>query len=201
MAKTKLKIMLSSIIAISLLTGIACARGNTYVIKGKNEAVEKVNLQPPDSMKGNVSVQDDGLIDFYITNPSGEIIFGQIHVSYAEFNFTSTESGNYTLHLANPLDRNVTVLLSYSLAMFVVLHENVNVSADMTTMIIGVGTPIDWTQIIEIGFTIGIFVARFVREIAKAIGDFFYRLWWYRKYRKPRTPSDASSNLTQIKDG
>lgn len=95
------------------------ARGGLLVIGPGDEAIEKVQLASPDNVVGNMTA-NDGFVDFFVTNPSYDIVYQHNRTSFDSFNFTAIESGIYVMHFVNKYQSgDVNVTLSYGINFFV----------------------------------------------------------------------------------
>ena len=188
MKKSLLVIIVSLFLAVFLI-GQVYALGIDYVIEPNHEATETIPLTPFSSLVGNVSA--NGLIDFYVSSPSGSIAYCSNHTTFTPFSFTANENGNYTLHMLN-IDQteNVTARLSYSKNLVVVLQETVTTTWNTitsTSMIVTPTTGFDWIGVITaIGSISGTILSGI--GIIKAIEKFLGWFRWWRKYKKSRTP-------------
>lgn len=178
----------TAIISIAFLLASLCvasvqAREGTFVIEPTREVTDSIELDISDSAVGNVSV-GDGLIDFYVTSPSGLIILCYNDTAFKPFNFTAEEKGNYAMHLANSnQEGNVTVLLSYSLKLNVVVHSSITVGFSVGAAVVVASPvqtpPFDWTP------WIGLFLqtAPGLLSIVKKVLDYLRNRGWKKKYK------------------
>ena len=124
----KLFCVLVALLFVGLFVGIVEARGGTFVISPSGEAIEKVQLSPPDSVFGNMSVSG-GFVEFFVTNPSNEVIYQNLKTSLDHFNFTADENGTFQMHFVNEYQsENVSVSLSYSVNFFVLVSVEIHIS-------------------------------------------------------------------------
>jgi len=122
-----------ALLLLSLVLGSVEARGGTLVIGPGNEAIEKIQLSPPDSAVGNFTVSN-GSVDFFVTNPSYDIVYQSLKTSFEIFNFTANESGIYVMHFVNKYQsEDVNLTLSYGLNFFVILSVTINVSTQTSS--------------------------------------------------------------------
>jgi hypothetical protein len=130
---TKVFYVLLALLLVSLLVGLVEARGGTFVISPTAEAIETtIPLSPPDSVFGNMSVSS-GFVEFFVTNPSNEIIYQNLKTSFDQFNFTADENGTYQMHFVNLYQSgNVTVSLSYSINFFIFSSVTIHISSFST---------------------------------------------------------------------
>jgi hypothetical protein len=98
--KRALVVVSIAFVLASLCVASVQAKSTTYHIEPTKEATESIVLDVSDSAVGNVSI-DNGLIDFYVTNPSGHSILRYNSTTFELFNFTAVEKGAYTMHFAN----------------------------------------------------------------------------------------------------
>jgi len=152
------------------------------------EVTEMVNLTVYENMHidvhGNISV-DNGFVDFYVTNPSGNIIFCCNKTAFSWFNFSAIENGTYTMHLANTAENDVTATLNYGVNFEVVLQQTIRI---IGTPQITVVTPSPFWDVW--GIIMEIILKIITPAIIPEIPSFFRWLRWIKKYRKPRTPAD-----------
>jgi len=178
----------SVIVFLALMLASLCvasvqARSTAYHIEPTKEGVESIVLDVSDSVAGNVSV-DNGLIDFYVMNPSGYSILRYNSTTFEFFNFTAVEKGVYALHFVNAnQEGNVTVSLTYSAHFNVVLYGNVNVGFSTgVAHVVGspiLPTPFDWTWLIQA-------LASLLAPIAKVLGalrKYLKDRGWEKKYK------------------
>jgi hypothetical protein len=175
------------VLLFSIFIQHANARGCTFIIGPMQEVTETVDLKVYESMRadvcGNISV-DNGFVDFYVTNPSGNIIFCCNKTSLSSFNFSAIENGTYTMHLANTAENDVTATLNYGVNFEVVLQQTIRIIATSQTTVVAPSPFWDvWGIIMEI---LKIITPAIIPEIP----SFFRWLRWIKKYRKPRTPAD-----------
>lgn len=161
------------------------------MVKPMQEVTENVEVAVSNttyvSVCGNLSVVN-GFIDFYITNPSRSIILCQNRTSFSCFNFSATENGTYTLHLANiELENDVIATLNYGVNYEIILQATIHptwhtIATWQTTIM----TPMPSIDILEILKIIsGIFS---LVTLVKAMSKIISRLLWWSKYRKSKTP-------------
>jgi len=123
---------LDVLLLVALFVGSVNARGSNFVVSPTDEAVEIVQLTPPDSVVGNMSV-DNGFVDFFVTNPSYDIVFESRKTSFSNFSITANESGTYVMHFVNKYQaEDVNVSLSYGYNFSVVISADVHVSLFVT---------------------------------------------------------------------
>lgn len=124
-----------ALLLVSLFIAMVEARGGSYVISPSDEAIEKIQLAPPDNVVGNMSV-NNGFVDFFVTNPSYDIVYQSLKTSFDSFNFTANESGIYVMHFVNKYQsEDVNLTLYYACNFFVVLSADFGVSAFSTQTI------------------------------------------------------------------
>jgi len=91
------------LISTFFLIGDVGARTHEFIIQPKEEVtLDTPTLTSTDKVIGNVSAQN-GFVDFYVTTPTGGILFCYNKTADANFNFTASETGNYTFHFVNSL--------------------------------------------------------------------------------------------------
>lgn len=124
----KLVYAVVALLLVGLPIALVEARGRTYVISPSDEAFEKIQLSPSDNVVGNMSVSN-GFVDFFVTNPSYDIVHQSKKTSFDSFNFTANESGVYVMHFVNKYQlEDVNVTLSYGLNIFVSVGTTIHVS-------------------------------------------------------------------------
>lgn len=166
------------------------ATSRTFIISPMQEVVEIKELNLPGRVCGNIFAQN-GTIDFYVTNPSKNVILCYNQIENADFNFTRSEKGDYTMHLVNSVSpTDTTVQLSYSVDYRFEILENVSFRAESsvgTASVVGPApAPFDWTPIIQ--RIVEAIISGLVTVFASKIRDFIEWLKWIWKYRKSRTP-------------
>jgi hypothetical protein len=123
---------LVALLLVSLFVASVEARGGNLVISPSGEAIEKIQLAPPDNVVGNMSVSD-GFVDFFVTNPSYDIVYRSLKTSFDSFNFTANESGIYVMHFVNKYQSgDVNVTLYYGCNFFFVTSVNIGISTFST---------------------------------------------------------------------
>jgi hypothetical protein len=116
----------------SLFVASVEARGGNLVVSPSGEAIEKIQLAPPDNVVGNMSVSN-GFVDFFVTNPSYDIVYQNLKTSFDNFNFAANESGIYVMHFVNRYQSgDVNVTLCYGCNFFVVTSVNIGISTFST---------------------------------------------------------------------
>jgi hypothetical protein len=181
--KRALVVVSIAFVLASLCVASVQAKSTTYHIEPTKEATESIVLDVSDSAVGNVSI-DNGLIDFYVTNPSGHSILRYNSTTFELFNFTAVEKGAYTMHFANAnQEGNVTVLLSYCVNFTITVHENINVGTSTgVANVLGspvLPVPFDWTWLIQT-------FASLLLPIGKALGalrKYLKDRGWEKKYK------------------
>ena len=128
----KISMILFLFFLINFYIPHAYARGRIFIVKPMQEMIENVDVVVSNktfvNVCGNISVAK-GFIDFYITSPSRSIILYYNRTSFNWFNFSATENGTYTLHLANnELENDVIVTLNYGVNFEVVLQATINLT-------------------------------------------------------------------------
>ena len=188
--KKSLLVMIVSLFLAVFLIGQVYALGIDYVIEPNHEATEIIPLTPSESAVGNVSA--NGLIDFYVSSPSGSIVYCSNQTTFTPFSFTASDDGNYTLHVLNVNQKeNVSATLSYSKNLVVNLYSTMTTTLSTTTVtttsMIVTPTPFDWIGVISaIGSISGTILSGI--GIVKALEKFLGWFRWWRKYKKSRTP-------------
>jgi hypothetical protein len=133
---TKIRTIVFAAVVLLLVgsfAGSVEARGGTFVISPCDEAIEKIQLTPPDNVVGNMTA-NNGFVYFFVTNPSYDIVYQSLKTSFESFNITANESGTYVMHFVNKYQSgDVNVTLSYGLNVFVNLSETIHVSTQITS--------------------------------------------------------------------
>jgi len=160
------------------------ARGGEFCVEPLQEVTENINLRVSEEVFGNISVSK-GVIDFYITSPSGVVLFCYYKTTFNTFNFTAGENGNFTMHLANTYQtKNVNVTLDYAVHFKVVVQQTINVgySVGTTSVILPPTTtiPFDWRWILTI--------LPLIPQLVKAVVKLVRWIRWKIKHGKSRTP-------------
>jgi len=123
---------LVALLSVSLSVASVEARGGGFVISPSGEAIEKIQLAPPDNVVGNMSVSN-GFVDFFVTNPSDDIVYQSLNTSFDSFNFAANESGIYVMHFVNRYQSgDVNVTLCYGLNFFFAASVNIGISTFST---------------------------------------------------------------------
>jgi hypothetical protein len=131
----RLSIAIIGLLLALSFVGQVYARSKTFSIEPCHEIAEIIDLQTSESVVGNVSA--NGLIDFYVSSPSGNVIYCVNKTTFTAFSFTASENGNFTLHLSNThLTQRVTVELKYSVNMSITVGANINVGTSAGVAII-----------------------------------------------------------------
>jgi uncharacterized membrane protein len=145
-AIVKIVCFLVTLLSLSLLGGLVAARGGSFAINPKGEAIETIQLTPPDSVFGNMTVSG-GFVDFYITNPSNDVIYQNLRTPFDSFNFTADENGTYEMHFANNYQMQGIVLnLTYHVNFFVAVNLEIHISVFSTQTTTSNGVVITQTQ-------------------------------------------------------
>jgi len=181
---------------VGFFIGSVNARGGNLIVAPSNEVTEKVQLGVTDRVFGNVSATN-GFIDFFVTNPSDNMLFYCNKTAFESFNFTANENGTYIMHIVNNYQpEKVNVTLSYALDITIVLTASVTLSATMSASIVSItanpSNPLDWIELLEniLKYVAG---ALGLGKVASAFARFLEWLRWKIKYRKPRTPSEIKN--------
>jgi hypothetical protein len=94
-----------------------------FVIEPMQTVIERIELEASDKVAGNLSVSN-GLVDFSITNPCGDVLLTCNKTEFTSFIFTARQNGNYTFYPLNVVDETVTATLYYGLEQTVVKRRN-----------------------------------------------------------------------------
>jgi len=126
----------------SMISNIS-ARTDVYELEPSSEVTRDITLTVQDSVVGNLSV-GNGVIDFYVTNPSEGIVFYYDKTTYANFTFNASEDGNYTFHFINlNSSEGVTVTMIYSVNFSVFASVGLNVGTSVGTAVVSSPPPFD----------------------------------------------------------
>lgn len=111
--KPRSLLLVASVLLLLIMVGSAQAQ-SVFIIQPSEEATQSVQVTDGcKSFAGNLTVID-GMVDFYITDPSGTTILQYENVSYTDFSVNTTLNGIYLIHLANRISvGNVTASLYY----------------------------------------------------------------------------------------
>lgn len=133
--RRKTILLLAFLISIFLTIGSVRATFYEFNIQPKQEiTVNTQSLSPPGNITGNVTVKN-GLVDFYVSYPSGKTMFCHNQTKDCTFDLTISETGNYTFHFVNSFSaENVTVVLNYTINLKVSLQVNYDVGASVGTV-------------------------------------------------------------------
>lgn len=171
---------------VLFLVGQVYVRGENLVIEPNRDVTKTIPLTISSSVVGNMSA--NGLVDLYVNCPSGAVIYYVNQTAFTKFSFTANENGNYTIHVINANQKNVTATLNYALNLVVGLHESIGVNFNVATAVIpATATSIDWVTLIESLSGVGSIVGLLLK-IRKGIRKFVEWFRWWKKYRKSRTP-------------
>jgi cytoskeletal protein RodZ len=181
--------LIVSLFLVAFLVGQAYGWNIEYVIEPNHEATETIPLTSSSSVIGNVSAT--GSINFYVSSPSGNVVYCSNETTFTPFSFTASEDGNYTLHMLNVNQmENVTASLGYSKNLVVVLTETIKTTftqtATVTSMIppnttVTSPNPFDLTG-----------VPSFFVNISIIIGYVYRKLKGWLRRRKTYEPMDYS---------
>ncbi|MFQ6068870.1 MAG: emp24/gp25L/p24 family protein [Candidatus Bathyarchaeia archaeon] len=125
---------------LSIYTVSAVSR--TIYVDAEQEEVENISLKVDDEVSGRISVIGDSSddIDFYITDPDGDVIVQHEKVSVQDFRFTASKEGTHKLHFDNTFstDRK-TVTFNYDVRHYIfgIPQEDFLVFLVMIVAIIG----------------------------------------------------------------
>ena len=115
--KVSFLLFVSLIILSSLICGV---RAETFTVPPLQEITRDLDLKEENKVEGEISVigGTGNDINFYVTDPTGDIIINQPRVTHTEFSFTASIDGIYTLHFDNTfsLISSKSVTLDYSIS-------------------------------------------------------------------------------------
>jgi len=110
--------ILSFIMFSTFLIGCVFAETETFTVPALHEVTRNVGLTSGDKISGSIVVAGGGGndINFYATDPDGNVIFSYDHVTQRTFSFTASKTGTYILHFDNSFSMlsSKTVTLDYS---------------------------------------------------------------------------------------
>lgn len=164
--KIKITMLVFSLLLLLPLVASVQASTNTFSIEPSNEATQDIQCSVGfQSIYGNLSTMG-GKINFYVTDPSGNIVANYENVSFLDFRIETPQNGTYVLHLTDrpsvnnlPLRRqlskylppnNITATLFYGRNYVVVLEETIHTQFSMSNTFQQIPPPIPWQQIILI---------------------------------------------------
>lgn len=130
-----MKTLISSVVALVLMFSLfgSVSAGDTFNIEPMTEIIKSVESGGCVNIKGNLSITD-GLVDFYVTSPSGIVLLIYNKTGLTDFNITCLENGNYTFHIVNSWStNNVTATLWYGRNFEVTMQENIRTWHDITS--------------------------------------------------------------------
>jgi len=195
----RLLITLLAVLLAVFFIDVVDASGGVFIIEPAQEITENVMLTPSSEVTGNVSVSN-GLIDFYITNPSGNLVLCINQTEFNTFNFIADEYGNYTMHLRNTNQReNVTVKLCYCINLFVAVQSTLSFNSNVSTPTTII--TINWTAIFQLimSFFAGLgSLGGFLLKLKKYLERKKREREWKKKYEKSRTPVVAKRFLALV---
>lgn len=160
---------------------------DVFVIEPSEEVTRTVESSPGCvSMCGNLTVTN-GFVDFYVTSPSGTVLFFYNKTAFTDFTITTIENGLYTFHIVNSWsNNNVTATLYYGKNFEVILQENIAISFDTPTEIsfVSIETrPIfPWMEVVK---WLGTIIAP---VISRLLFDYIREKRQKWKNGKPKTP-------------
>lgn len=196
----KLLVIIMPILVLAVLASPVFARGGVFEITPHQEAVQSLPiLNTDESAAGNVSAS--GYIDFYVLGPNGTVLLCYNHTEFAEFKFYPDVKGVCTIHMADNYESgNVTVNLIYGINFVVVCEATIDFTMStattaQTASITITSEPSYWSEILDF---IKNNISAIFTALLGALGSIVawlkklpYRIWYWRKYRKNRTPSDV----------
>jgi hypothetical protein len=202
---TKILLIFASILLLAVFACPVNARGGVFVIQPHQEAIESLPNyfdNSADNAAGNVS--SDGFIDFYILSPNGTILQCYNRTAFVEFKVFPNTEGICTLHMANNYESsNVTVNLQYGINLFIYAKETITCTSSVSTSSF-IATipeqPFDWSTVVAlIKSIIGFLSALEIVNKAKGwIRNSLWKIRWWLKHRKNRTPSDILNSSSQF---
>lgn len=97
----KIVLLPLALLSISLVVGIA--RAETFTVSPHQEITRPIGLSNGDRVSGSISVVggSGNDIDFYVTDPNGNIILRYDRVTQTSFSFSASTTGTYTMRFDN----------------------------------------------------------------------------------------------------
>jgi len=186
-------LLLAVFVAGSFICNVS-ARGGVFVVEPMQEVIEEIELTVSDKTSanvcGNFSV-NDGVIDFYVTSPSGIMLLCYNETAFNRFNFTAVENGTYVMHLANTWSTsNATATLDYGVNWEITLQAQTSLrwhTIASWEMTVQPTTPFDWIGILNVIWALVSTISALV-ALPKRVLDFVRWLYWKIKHGKPKTP-------------
>ncbi len=171
-----------------VVVGRIAAKDCETVVKPNSEIMECVELPVSGELSGKASAHD-GVIDFYITSPSEDVLVCSNRTTSVAFDFNATEGGTYTIHLVNRwMPNNVTVSLNYGKSVVFVLQAETqtvsSVAISSTGTIAYPAKPFDWLDFLR---TLWAFTMPLI-PLLPAIGKLISLAYWKAKHGKSKTP-------------
>jgi hypothetical protein len=109
---SKRRVALLVLIVITCFSSIENAKAkDIFVIEPSKEVIKAVDCGGCVSICGNLSVVN-GFVDFYVTSPSGTVLFFYNKTAFTDFTIINIENGTYIFHIVNSWsNNNVTATL------------------------------------------------------------------------------------------
>lgn len=114
----KLSVFLSIIFLAGFLACCVLAETEAFTVPALQEVTRNIGLSSGDKVSGSIVVVGGGGndIDFYVTDPEGNVLFSYERVTQKSFSFVASKTGTYVLHFDNgfSLLASKSVTLDYS---------------------------------------------------------------------------------------
>jgi len=141
-------LLFPTLLCIAIVAGLfvpnVSARGGTFVIQPKQEAIEEANatIYSGSSVSVTGKIMANGSIDFYVTSPSGALLLSYTATNDTGFSFAPHENGTYLMHLANTHStENVTALLTYGFNYVMTSYINLIIEATTQSSVTSTVSP------------------------------------------------------------
>jgi len=94
-------LLLLVLLSLSLIVGVA--RAETFTVPPPQEITRTIGLSNGDRVSGSISVVggSGNDIDFYVTDPDGNVILRYDRITQTSFSFSASTTGTYTMHFDN----------------------------------------------------------------------------------------------------
>jgi len=141
--KVRFLLMFCFILGIFMLNVNAVfAVSRTIYVEAGKEKVESIGLKAEDQVSGKISIVDDSGdgINFYVTDPDGNVIVQHEKTTVENFRFTASKEGIYKLHFDNSFSTSrKTVTFNYDVRHYIfgIPQEDFLVFVVMTVALIG----------------------------------------------------------------
>lgn len=112
------KSILLLLVLLSLSLIVSTAKAETFTVPSLQEVTKSIGLSEGDKVSGSISVvggtHND--VNFYITDPNGNIVQDYVRVTQTSFSFSASTTGTYIMHFDNSfsLFSSKSVTLDYT---------------------------------------------------------------------------------------